>query len=79
MVTDSDNRIRLAPVSEGVHRPLWSVMRPCGNSFDKALERAWQRRSELSSMGVHAAQRIRELTPEDACLEFTERLLVVFS
>jgi hypothetical protein len=26
MVTDSDNRIRLAPVSEGVHRPLWSVM-----------------------------------------------------
>ena len=28
MVTYSDNRIRLAPVSEGVHRPLWSVMIP---------------------------------------------------
>jgi hypothetical protein len=27
MVTDSDNRIRLAPVSEGVHRSLWSVLR----------------------------------------------------
>jgi hypothetical protein len=26
MVTHSDNRVRLAPVSEGVHRPLWSVM-----------------------------------------------------
>ena len=30
-------------------------------------------------MGVLAARRIRELTPEDACLEFAERLLVVFS
>ena len=48
-------------------------------AFDEALERAWQRRSELSSMGVLAARRIRELTPEDACLEFAERLLVVFS
>jgi glycosyltransferase involved in cell wall biosynthesis len=48
-------------------------------AFDEALERAWQRRSELSSMGVLAAQRIRELTPEDPCLEFAERLLVVFS
>jgi glycosyltransferase involved in cell wall biosynthesis len=48
-------------------------------AFDEALERAWQRRSELSSMGVVAARRIRELTPEDACLEFAERLLVVFS
>jgi glycosyltransferase involved in cell wall biosynthesis len=28
MVTDSDSRLRLAPVSEGVHRPLWSVMIP---------------------------------------------------
>ncbi len=48
-------------------------------AFDEALERAWQRRNELSSMGVLAAQRIRELTPEDACLEFAERLLAVFS
>ena len=48
-------------------------------AFDEALERAWQRRSELSSMGVLAARRIRELTPEDPCLEFTERLLVVLS
>jgi len=48
-------------------------------AFDEALERAWQRRSELSSMGVLAARRIRELTPEDPCLEFAERLLVVFS
>ncbi len=28
MVTDSDNRIRLAPVSEGGQRPLWSVVVP---------------------------------------------------
>jgi glycosyltransferase involved in cell wall biosynthesis len=48
-------------------------------ALDEALERAWQRRSELSSMGLAAARRIRELTPEDACLEFAERLLVVFS
>jgi glycosyltransferase involved in cell wall biosynthesis len=48
-------------------------------AFDEALERAWQRRSELSSMGALAAHRIRELTPEDACLDFAERLLVVFS
>jgi hypothetical protein len=48
-------------------------------AFDEALERAWHRRSELSSMGVLAARRIRELTPEDACLEFAERLLAVFS
>jgi glycosyltransferase involved in cell wall biosynthesis len=48
-------------------------------AFHEALERAWQRRSELSSMGVLAARGIRELTPEDACLEFAERLLVVLS
>src|SRR5262249_17195690 len=48
-------------------------------AFDEALERAWQRRSELSSIGVLGARRIRELSPEDACLEFAERLLVVFS
>jgi glycosyltransferase involved in cell wall biosynthesis len=48
-------------------------------AFDEALERAWQQRSELSSMGVLAARRIRELIPEDPCLEFTKRLLVVFS
>jgi glycosyltransferase involved in cell wall biosynthesis len=47
-------------------------------ALDEALERAWQRRSELSSMGVLAAQRIRELTPEDACLELAERLLAIF-
>ena len=47
-------------------------------AFDKALERAWQRRSELSSMGVPAAQKIRELTTEEPCLEFAETLLVVF-
>ena len=41
MVTDSDNRIRLAPVSEGVHRPLWSVMIPtfhCARFLHKTLE-----------------------------------------
>jgi glycosyltransferase involved in cell wall biosynthesis len=41
MVTDSDNRIRLAPVSEGVHRPLWSVMIPtfhCARFLRQALE-----------------------------------------
>jgi glycosyltransferase involved in cell wall biosynthesis len=48
-------------------------------AFDEALERAWQRRSELSSMGVLASRKIRELTPEDPCHEFAERLLVVFS
>ena len=48
-------------------------------ALDEALERAWHRRSELSSMGVLAARRIRELTPEDPCHEFAERLLVVFS
>ena len=31
MVTDSENRIRITPVSEGVHRPLWSVMIPTFN------------------------------------------------
>ncbi len=33
MLTDSDNRIPRAPVSNGVHRPLWLVMIPafhCG-------------------------------------------------
>jgi len=48
-------------------------------AFDEALERAWQRRSELSSMGALAARRIREFMPEDPCLEFAERLLVIFS
>ena len=48
-------------------------------ALDEALERAWQRRNELSSMGVVAAQRIRELTPEDPCLELAERLLTIFA
>jgi hypothetical protein len=47
-------------------------------AFDKALESAWQRRSELSSIGVPAGQKIRELTAEEPCLEFAETLLVVF-
>jgi glycosyltransferase involved in cell wall biosynthesis len=41
MVTDSDNRIRRAPVSEGVHRPLWSVMIPtfhCVRFLHQTLE-----------------------------------------
>ena len=41
MVTDSDNRIRLAPVSEGVHRPLWSVMIPtfhCARFLHQTLD-----------------------------------------
>lgn len=41
MVTDSDNGIRLAPVSEGVDRPLWSVMIPafhCARFLHQTLE-----------------------------------------
>jgi Glycosyl transferase family 2 len=41
MVTDSDNRIRLAAVSEGVRRPLWSVMIPtfhCARFLHQTLE-----------------------------------------
>jgi cellulose synthase/poly-beta-1,6-N-acetylglucosamine synthase-like glycosyltransferase len=41
MVTDSDNRIRLAPISEGMHRPLWSVMIPtfhCARFLHQTLE-----------------------------------------
>ena len=41
MVTDSDNRMRLAPVSEAVHRPLWSVMIPtfdCARFLHQTLE-----------------------------------------
>ena len=41
MVTDSDNRIRLAPISEGVHRQLWSVMIPrfhCARFLHQTLE-----------------------------------------
>ncbi len=52
MVTDSDNRIRLAPVSEGVHRPLWSVMIPtfhCARFLHQMLESML---SQATSTGV---------------------------
>jgi len=47
---------------------------PTADAFDEALERAWQRRTELAAIGALAAQRIRQLLPADPCLELANRL-----
>ena len=47
---------------------------PTADAFDEALERDWQRRTELAAIGALAAQRIRQLLPADPCLELANRL-----
>lgn len=51
---------------------------PTVESFDEALERAWQRRGELGAMGAAAARRIRQLVPEDPCRDLADRLVELF-
>jgi glycosyltransferase involved in cell wall biosynthesis len=41
----------------------------------RAMERAWERRSDLESMGKAAARCIRELIPKDPAGEFARRLV----
>ncbi len=45
------------------------------DALDEALERAWQRRGEWQSIGSVAADRIRELVPENPADAFAELLL----
>lgn len=51
---------------------------PAVDALDEALERAWQRRSDLAVMGASAAVRIRQLMPEAPCLTFANRLREIF-
>lgn len=48
---------------------------PTEDSFDEAMERAWQRRSEWRAIGETAAGDIRALVPEDPARVLAERLL----
>jgi len=60
MVTDSDNRIRLAPVSEGVQRPLWSVMIPtfhCARFLHQTLENVLSQDSGPGVMQIEVSVR----------------------
>jgi glycosyltransferase involved in cell wall biosynthesis len=51
---------------------------PTVAALDDALERAWQRRSELEEMGKRAALRLRAVMPADPCAELADRLLAIF-
>lgn len=44
-------------------------------SFDEALERAWNRRFEWESLGKLAAAKIRDLVPTNPAQEFAEKLI----
>ena len=48
---------------------------PTEDALDAALERAWQRRDEWQAIGARAADRIRELVPEDPARELAFMLL----
>jgi glycosyltransferase involved in cell wall biosynthesis len=48
---------------------------PTEDGLDDALERAWQRRDEWQAIGASAAERIRELVPEDPSKEMARMLL----
>jgi len=45
------------------------------DALDAALERAWQRRDEWQAIGAAAAERIRELVPEDPAKDLAAMLL----
>lgn len=45
------------------------------DALDAALERAWQRRDQWQAIGAAAAERIRELVPEDPAQELARLLL----
>jgi glycosyltransferase involved in cell wall biosynthesis len=45
------------------------------DALDAALERAWQRRDEWRAIGAAAAERIRELVPEDPARDLAQLLL----
>jgi glycosyltransferase involved in cell wall biosynthesis len=45
------------------------------SSLDEALERAWNRRAELRSIGQAAAKAIRQLVPKDPAEVFARKLL----
>ena len=45
--------------------------------FAAAMERAWDRRSDWGMMGLLAAQRIRELVPEDPAAVFAAKLVEI--
>lgn len=47
------------------------------DGIDNALERAWQRRSELKEIGYLAAERIRTLIPPDPAQVFADKLLKI--
>jgi glycosyltransferase involved in cell wall biosynthesis len=45
------------------------------DALDAALERAWARRDEWQAIGARAAERIRELVPEDPAAALAQMLL----
>jgi glycosyltransferase involved in cell wall biosynthesis len=45
------------------------------DALDAALERAWERRNEWQAIGARAAERIREVVPEDPAKELAHMLL----
>jgi glycosyltransferase involved in cell wall biosynthesis len=47
--------------------------------LDEALERAWQRRHDLSAMGAAAAEHIRAVLPADPCRTFADRLEGIYT
>ena len=47
------------------------------DAFRSALEQAWQRRSDLQRMGKLAAQRIRQLVPNDPIEVFSEKIMTI--
>lgn len=48
---------------------------PTVTELDKALERAWQARDRLQTMGLAAGQQVRQLVPADSVGVFAEKLL----
>jgi hypothetical protein len=63
VVTYSDNSIRLAPISEGMHRPLWSVMIStfhCARFLHQTLESVLLPVSRTGRHGDRGCRRLLE-------------------
>lgn len=50
---------------------------PSVSAYAEALERLWHRRSELSQMGVNAAQRVRDFLPQDPIQAASDSILAI--
>lgn len=74
IITDAGGSAEL--IEDGVTSFLATSATP--DSFDRALEKAWQCRHQWQQIGLRASAEVKARVPSDACADFTSRILEFF-